>query len=57
MNVSRIQSTSSKANREIIHITVLSCSLQLQHAEALLPSKKLLSIGVSAVRAGSSLAS
>lgn len=57
MNVFRTQSTLSKANREIIHITILNCSVQLQHAKALLPLKKILSMRVSAVTVDSSLAS
>jgi len=48
MNVCRILKTSSKANSGIIYITILSCSAQLQRAEALLPSKNLLSMRFSA---------
>lgn len=34
MNVSSIQSTSSRANREIILITIVGYSVQLQHAKS-----------------------
>lgn len=40
MNVQRILSASAKANREIIHITILSFSAELQRAGPVLPPKK-----------------
>lgn len=50
MNASRNLNASSRANRGIILIIVLGCSVQLRHPEASLPSKKLLSMRISESR-------